>query len=70
MLATLFAKWSRSMRTDIDDRPVKVICDEYPPAIAVDQRLVKLAIKQLLDNALKYSPPRRPSSSTFTMAVA
>ena len=49
-----------SMRNEIDDRPVNVICDERPPAIAIDRRLVKLAIKQLLDNALKYSPPDTP----------
>jgi signal transduction histidine kinase len=29
-------------------------------AISIDRRLVKLAIKQLLDNALKYSPPEQP----------
>lgn len=47
-----------SMRSD--HRRVKVICDEHPPEIAVDQRLVKLAIRQLVDNALKYSPPTTP----------
>jgi two-component system sensor histidine kinase KdpD len=49
-----------SMHNEIDNRPVNVICDEQPSAIAIDQRLVKLAIKQLLDNALKYSPPDTP----------
>jgi len=49
-----------SMRHGIDGRPVNVICDEHPPAIAIDRRLIKLAIKQLLDNALKYSPPDTP----------
>jgi two-component system, OmpR family, sensor histidine kinase KdpD len=49
-----------SMRNHIDERPVEVVCDEDLPAIAVDRRLVKLAIKQLLDNALKYSPPATP----------
>ena len=49
-----------SMHNEIDNRPVNVICDEQPPAIAIDRRLVKLAIKQLLDNALKYSPPDTP----------
>ena len=48
------------MRNEIDERPVNVICDEHPPAIAIDRRLVKLAIKQLLTNALKYSPPDTP----------
>jgi two-component system, OmpR family, sensor histidine kinase KdpD len=65
-----------SMSAGMEDRPVEVICDDYPPAIAVDRRLVKLAIKQLLDNALKYSPPERPvtvqvhnGSGAVTVAV-
>jgi two-component system sensor histidine kinase KdpD len=49
-----------SMRTHFDDRPVEVICEGDPPEIAVDRRLFRLAVKQLLDNALKYSPARRP----------
>ena len=46
-----------SMRPEIDGRPVEVVCSDYPAAIAIDRRLIKLAIKQLLDNALKYSTP-------------
>jgi two-component system, OmpR family, sensor histidine kinase KdpD len=49
-----------SMRNEIDDRPLQVNCAQPCPAVAVDRRLVKLAIKQLLDNALKYSPPDKP----------
>ncbi len=49
-----------SMQDDIDTRQVKVVCDETAPAIAIDRRLVRLAIKQLLDNALKYSPESEP----------
>ncbi len=49
-----------AMRNEIDDRPVNVICDEHPPAIAIDRRLIKLAVKQLLANALKYSPAETP----------
>ena len=49
-----------SMQKEIDDRPLEVVCDAEQPAIAVDQRLVKLAIKQLLANALKYSAPGTP----------
>jgi two-component system sensor histidine kinase KdpD len=44
-----------SMQTEIDDRSVRIICDEHLPRVAFDRRLMKLAIKQLLDNALKYS---------------
>jgi len=49
-----------SMRPRIEDRLVTVRCEEPDLAIAVDRSLVKLAIKQLLDNALKYSPPDTP----------
>ena len=49
-----------SMRNEIDDRPMKVILDDTAPAIAIDRRLVSLAIKQVLGNALKYSPPDTP----------
>ena len=45
-----------AMRPEIDGRPVDVECAEHPATIAIDRRLIKLAIKQLLDNALKYSP--------------
>jgi len=51
-----------SMRHEIDDRPVTVTCDQHPAVIAIDRRLIKLAIKQLLDNAMKYSPPDTPVS--------
>lgn len=49
-----------SMRSNIDNRPVETVFEEHPPAIKVDRRLVKLAIKQLLDNAFKYSPSGTP----------
>ena len=49
-----------SMQKELDGRPLEVVCDGEQPATAVDQRLVKLAIKQLLDNALKYSAPGIP----------
>jgi two-component system sensor histidine kinase KdpD len=58
-MADLVREVVTSMKAGIDDRPVQITCDELP-AIFVDRRLVKLAIKQLLDNALKYSPPEKP----------
>lgn len=51
-----------SMRTQIEDRPVEVVCERHLPAIAFDRRLVGLGIKQLLENALKYSPSDTPLS--------
>jgi len=65
-----------SMQAAINGRPVQLICDERPPFIPVDRRLVKLAIRQLLDNAFKYSLPDRPvvvevldGSAMITVAV-
>ena len=49
-----------SMRAEIEDRPVEIHSDPDSPGIDVDRRLIRLAIKQLLDNALKYSPPGSP----------
>lgn len=46
----------QSMRHTIDGRSVTVAAEEPTPAL-VDPRLMKLAIKQVLDNALKYSSP-------------
>ena len=65
-----------SMKTAIDGRPLEMITDPSAPAIALDRRLVKLAIKQLVDNALKYSPPGTPvtlrvegTDSTVDLAI-
>jgi two-component system, OmpR family, sensor histidine kinase KdpD len=49
-----------SMKNAIDSRPVEILCAPDTPRIIVDPRLIKLTIKQLLDNALKYSPPNTP----------
>jgi len=49
-----------SMRGEVQNRTVEVACDSQLPAIPIDRRLVKLALKQLIDNALKYSPPGTP----------
>ena len=49
-----------SLHTQIDDRHVEVCSDSSLPQLSLDRRLLKLALKQVLDNALKYSPPRSP----------
>ncbi len=49
-----------SLQTQIDNRPVEVRAEDGMPQLALDRRLLKLALKQVLDNALKYSPPRSP----------
>lgn len=49
-----------SMKTVLEGRPLEILADEKLLPIAFDRRLIKLAIKQLIDNALKYSPAGTP----------
>jgi two-component system sensor histidine kinase KdpD len=49
-----------SLHTQIDHRPVELHAEGPLPQVSLDRRLLKLALKQVLDNALKYSPPRSP----------
>jgi two-component system sensor histidine kinase KdpD len=49
-----------AMHKDTDGRLVDLISDAGVPPVAVDRRLLMIAIKQLIDNALKYSEPGRP----------
>ena len=58
-----------SMQTAIDTRPLEVEAGEHISAIALDRRLIRLALKQLLDNSLKYSPPIRRSQSGLMSAM-
>ena len=49
-----------SMHVEIEDRPLELDTDVHLPLIPLDRRLLRLAIKQLVDNAVKYSPPDSP----------
>jgi two-component system sensor histidine kinase KdpD len=50
----------QSMRTKIDGRPMEIKTEAALPDVLADRRLIRLAVKQLIDNALKYSPPHTP----------
>lgn len=49
-----------SMQKEIDNRPVHISVDCACRAILLDQRLIRLALRQLVTNALKYSHPGTP----------
>jgi two-component system sensor histidine kinase KdpD len=51
-----------SMQTEIDKRLIEFDAKEQFRTSAMDRRLIKLALKQLIDNALKYSYPQTPLS--------
>ncbi len=49
-----------SLRTEIQGRSLEIIQDKGTTASALDGNLIKLALKQLVENALKYSIPGTP----------
>jgi two-component system, OmpR family, sensor histidine kinase KdpD len=49
-----------SMRADVEEHPVTMISEPSLPSTPFDKRLMKLAIRQLLDNALKYTEAETP----------
>ncbi len=59
-LSQLVQELVSSLRTSIDGRSVEILGEPHPAPILADRRLLKVAIKQILDNALKYSPPNSP----------
>ncbi len=59
-----------SLHTQIDKRPVEITSEASLPQLALDRRLLKLALKQVLDNALKYSPPRSPVTVRVSNGVS
>ncbi|MFB3779377.1 MAG: ATP-binding protein [Bryobacteraceae bacterium] len=56
----LVGEVAASMRGEIADRPFQLLSEDGLPPISVDRRLLKLACRQLLHNAVKYSPPAAP----------
>ena len=55
----VFRRLIASMRSEIEDRVVEQNVSLESPVVA-DRRLLTLALRQLLDNALKYSPAGSP----------
>jgi two-component system sensor histidine kinase KdpD len=59
-VSTLVDAVKKQMKTRLDDRPLDVQVDVGLPSVLVDRELIELAIRQLVDNALKYSDPGTP----------
>jgi two-component system, OmpR family, sensor histidine kinase KdpD len=49
-----------ALRTEIQGRSLEITRDREAPVSALDRTLIKLALKQLVENALKYSIPDSP----------
>jgi two-component system sensor histidine kinase KdpD len=50
----------RKFRNRVEDRPITIQIDSSMPAVEADEELVSMVLQQLVDNALKYSPPDLP----------
>lgn len=48
------------MKTQLEGRDLAIVKGENLPPVFVDPDLIVLAVRQMLDNALKYSPPAAP----------
>jgi two-component system, OmpR family, sensor histidine kinase KdpD len=57
-----------SLEGEIDDRPLSISSNPELPPVPADRRLVRLAIKQVVDNAIKYSPPQQPVAIAMKLA--
>ena len=57
---SLIAGALEEMEPRLDGRPVQKIIGTDLPPIQIDMELMQLALRQLLDNAVKYSPQRSP----------
>jgi two-component system, OmpR family, sensor histidine kinase KdpD len=58
-LQATLAEVIAAMQSEVEDHAVAINSDQKLPPLAFDKRLMRLAIKQLLDNALKYSPSEK-----------
>jgi two-component system, OmpR family, sensor histidine kinase KdpD len=48
------------LKAHAEERSIVVEVDPDTPSIWVDRELIEVALRQLIDNALKYSPPESP----------
>jgi two-component system, OmpR family, sensor histidine kinase KdpD len=72
----LIVEVKQSLLAALEDRPLEIISPSAVPSIPLDRRLMKIALRQLLDNARKYSPPRslirikvEPSEQILTIQI-
>src|ERR1019366_2594285 len=60
LLESVFAK----MKSVVDERPVEIKIPPDLPPVMVDREMMEMTFRQLIDNAVKYSPPGTPISVT------
>jgi two-component system, OmpR family, sensor histidine kinase KdpD len=56
----LISRALQQVKPFVEGREVRVLVPESLPLVSVDAELIQLAIRQIIDNALKYSNPTTP----------
>ena len=59
-LGALVASVLEKLRARAEERTISVAIPPAIPPVWVDRELIEVALRQLIDNALKYSPPESP----------
>jgi two-component system sensor histidine kinase KdpD len=59
-IASVIQEALSRMKTSLESRAVEVQAAPTLPAVAADRELLLIVLRQLLDNAVKYSPPDSP----------
>jgi two-component system sensor histidine kinase KdpD len=59
-IAELLESVLGKMKSVVDDRPVGISAARELPPVMVDREMMEMTFRQLIDNAVKYSPPGTP----------
>jgi two-component system, OmpR family, sensor histidine kinase KdpD len=68
--STLVSRTVDKMRLQLAGRECKVLQQDPLPLVFVDSELIELAIRQVIENGLKYSPPHTPLIITISSAAS
>jgi two-component system sensor histidine kinase KdpD len=55
------------MKSVVDDRPVAITTSLGLPPVMIDREMMEMTFRQLIDNAVKYSPPGTPITITANL---
>jgi two-component system, OmpR family, sensor histidine kinase KdpD len=67
-VSTLVSRTVNHMMLQLGGRELRIIAPDGLPLIFVDSELIELAMRQVIENGLKYSPPNTPLTITVQPA--
>jgi two-component system sensor histidine kinase KdpD len=67
-IAELLDSVLSKMKSVVDNRPVEIKAPADLPPVMVDREMMEMTFRQLIDNAVKYSPPGTPITISAALA--